>query len=68
MANRESEGSRVCLAPLVLLVMQGPRVTLVSRVQLESRGPPEQQVRGDHLVLKASKASLDLLAFLELWE
>jgi len=43
-------------------------VTPVSRVQLESRGPQEQQGRGDHLVLKASKASLDLLAFLELWE
>ena len=68
MANKESEGSRVCLAPLVLLVMQGPRVTLVSRGQLENRGPQGQQGRGDRLVLKASKASLDLLAFLELWE
>lgn len=68
MANRESEGSKVCQAPSVLLVMQGPRVTLVSRVQLENQGPQGQQDRGDHLVLKASKAFLDLLAFLELWE
>ena len=68
MVNREREGSRECLAPLVLLVMQGPRVTLVFRGQLENLGPQVQLVRGDLLDLKASRASLDLLAFLASWE
>ena len=67
MANREKEGSKVYPAPLVLLEMLGHKEMLVFLVQLGNQGQQEQLVREVHLDHKESKASQDLLVFLELW-
>lgn len=67
MANREKEGSKVCQDPLALLEMLGHKEMLVFLVQLENQGQQEQLVREVHLDHKESKASQDLLVFLELW-
>lgn len=67
MANRENEGSKVYQAPLVLLETLEHKEMLVFLVQLGNQGQQEPLVREVHLDHKESKASQDLLVFLELW-